>query len=256
MTVCSNTPRRIRLAVALLAVCVACGLGTTPGQTACADVVVSQRGLADVGAGTSARIGSGGPSPLGVPARIRDIQGRAHVSALAGQQVADVSGVVTAVASNRFFMQDPKPDVDPATSDALVVFTGSAPHVAVGDAVTVAGIVEEFRPGDPGATNLATTQISSPTVVVASSGNALPAATLVGPGGRSVPAAVIDDDATGSVETSGSFDPRTTGSTSGSRWRLCAYRSTIPRSSARRTRSVTLRSSRPAPSRGRSAAGS
>jgi uncharacterized protein len=206
MTVSSNTPRRIRLAVASLAVCVACGLGAAPVEMAWADVVVSQRGRADVGAGTSARIGSGGPPPLGVPARIRDIQGRAHVSALAGQRVADVSGVVTAVASNRFFMQDPKPDVDPATSDALVVFTGSAPSVTVGDAVTVAGIVEELRPGDPGGTNLATTQISLPTVVVASSSNALPAATLVGPGGRVVPAAVIDDDATGSVETSGSFD--------------------------------------------------
>jgi predicted extracellular nuclease len=168
--------RAVRL-VALLTAAVALGCAALPVQAASPDVV-----------------------------RIRDIQGAAHVSPLAGTRVVDVPGVVTAVAANRFFMQDPQPDADPATSEALVVFTGSAPSVAVGDAVTVAGTVEEFRPGGTGGTNLATTEISAPTVAVGSSGNPLPAATLVGPGGRVPPAAVIDDDATGSVEMTGSFD--------------------------------------------------
>ena len=44
-----------------------------------------------------------------------------------------------------------------------------------------------------------------------SSGNPLPAPTVVGIGGRVPPATVIDDDATGDVETSGSFDPRMDG---------------------------------------------
>ncbi len=168
---------------------------------------------ADFAAGAPAPAGSGGPPPPppGVPARIREIQGAAHVSPLDGRRVTDVPGVVTAVAGNRFFMQDPGPDADPATSEAIVVFTGSAPAVAVGDAVTVAGTVDEFRPGGATNANLATTEIVSPTIVVGSSGNPLPSATLVGPGGRVPPANVIDDDATGSVETSGSFDAATDG---------------------------------------------
>ena len=139
--------------------------------------------------------------------RIHDVQGASHVSPLRGQLVADVPGVVTGVAADRFFLQDPQPDADPATSEALVVFTRAAPTVAVGDAVTVSGTAQEFRPGGAGGTaNLSTTEITSPTVVVGSAGNPLPAATLVGPGGRVPPAAVIEDDATPSVETAGSFD--------------------------------------------------
>jgi predicted extracellular nuclease len=166
---------------------------------------------ADFSAGTPAPAGGGSPPPPpppppGISARIHDIQGAAHLSPLAGQRVMDVTGVVTAVASTRFFLQDPAPDADPETSEAIVVFTNAAPTVAVGDAVTVAGSVAEFRPGGATGTNLTTTEIDSPTVIVGSHGNALPAATLVGPGGRIPPASVIDDDATGSVETSGSFD--------------------------------------------------
>jgi uncharacterized protein len=44
-------------------------------------------------------------------------------------------------------------------------------------------------------------------VAVLSSGNPLPAPTVVGAGGRVPPSTVIEDDASGSVETSGVFDP-------------------------------------------------
>jgi hypothetical protein len=72
--------------------------------------------------------------------------------------------------------------------------------------------VAEFRPGGSGGTtNLTTTEITSPQVTVVSSGNPLPAATLVGGGGRVPPGEVIDDDASGNVETSGTFDPATDG---------------------------------------------
>jgi predicted extracellular nuclease len=162
---------------------------------------------ADFSVGAPSPTGAGGPPPPppGVPARIHDIQGAAHTSPLVGTRVVDVPGVVTAVGSSRFWIQDPRPDDDRATSEALVVFTRSAPTVAVGDAVTVAGTVAEFRPGGAAA-NLATTEIDAPAVAVGSSGNPLPAATVVGPGGRVPPASVIDDDATGSVETTGTFD--------------------------------------------------
>jgi predicted extracellular nuclease len=83
--------------------------------------------------------------------------------------------------------------------------------VAVGASVEVVGTVAEFRPGGSGSTNLTTTQLSSPVISVLSSGNALPATTVIGAGGRVPPGAVIDDDAMGSVETSGSFDATTDG---------------------------------------------
>ncbi|MGK5533012.1 lamin tail domain-containing protein [Streptomyces sp. URMC 129] len=153
---------------------------------------------------------TGGGSGSGT--RIRDIQGRAHRSPLNGQQAQAVPGVVTAVAGNGFWMQDPSPDTDPATSEGIFVYTGSAPGRQTGDSVTVTGTVAEFRPGGSGGTdNLTTTQLTSPSVTLVSTGNALPAGTLVGSGGRVPPAKVIDDDATGDVETSGTFDATTDG---------------------------------------------
>lgn len=146
------------------------------------------------------------------PLRIHDIQGAAHRSPLTGQAVVNVPGIVTVRRGNGFYLQDPTPDNEDATSEALFVFTSSAPNVTVGDSVLVSGTVTEFRPGGSGGTdNLTLTELSSPTVSVLSSGNALPAATVVGNGGRVPPSTVIDDDATGDVETSGTFDPATDG---------------------------------------------
>jgi uncharacterized protein len=143
--------------------------------------------------------------------RIQDIQGASHISASNGQPVSGVPGVVTARTTNGFWMQDPQPDADPGTSEGLFVFTSSAPAVAVADSVTVGGTVSEFRPGGTGTTNLTTTEITAPTISVVAHGVPLPAPTLVGSGGRVPPATVIEDDATGDVETSGVFDPAADG---------------------------------------------
>lgn len=141
--------------------------------------------------------------------RIRDIQGTAHISPLNGQSVANVPGIVTAVASNGFYFQDPNPDANPATSEGLFVFTNSAPTVAVGDSVQVSGTVTEFRPSND-ADNLTITEIVSPVIVKLSSGNPLPAATVLGSGGRAIPSQVIEDNP-GNVEAGGSFDPAVDG---------------------------------------------
>ena len=144
--------------------------------------------------------------------RIHDIQGTSHISPRNGQAVSGVPGVVTAKTTNGFWMQDSQPDADSSTSEGLFVFTSSAPTVAVADSVTVGGTVSEFRPGGTGGTtNLTTTEITSPTISVVAHGVPLPAPTLVGSGGRVPPATVIEDDATGDVETSGVFDPATDG---------------------------------------------
>jgi predicted extracellular nuclease len=140
------------------------------------------------------------------PIRIHDIQGAAHISPLNLQNVVGVEGVVTARSANGFWMQDPAPDESDATSEGIFVFTTRS--VAVGDSVLVSGRAVEFRPGGSNSTNLTTTEIDRVSALeVVSSNNPLPAATVLGAGGRVPPSEVIEDDATGSVETSGFFDP-------------------------------------------------
>jgi len=129
------------------------------------------------------------------PTRIREIQGAGHRSPLVGQTVSGVTGVVTARRSNGIYVQDSAPDADPATSEGIFVFTGSAPapSLEVGDGVIVSGTVAEFTPGGTGTGNLSITQISSPAIV--ETGVApVPAPTVIGVGGRVPPTTVIDDD--------------------------------------------------------------
>ncbi|GAA1567989.1 endonuclease/exonuclease/phosphatase family protein [Kribbella sancticallisti] len=150
------------------------------------------------------------PDPDPVDAKIHAIQGSAHRSPMAGVKVT-TTGVVTAKSANGFWMQDPQPDEDPATSEGLFVFTSAAPNASVGDAVSVVGTVAEFRPGGSGGTtNLTTTELTNPTVTVTGTA-AVPAPTVVGPGGRVPPSTVIDDDSEGDVETTGTFEAATDG---------------------------------------------
>lgn len=123
---------------------------------------------------------------------IYQIQGAALTSPLEGESVT-TTGIVTAVDSNGFYLQDPDGDGNIATSDALFVFTSDAPGVSVGDELQVSGTVSEFFPGGEGTRNLSTTQISgSPTIEVVSSGNNLPDTVIIGEGGRVPPTENID----------------------------------------------------------------
>jgi len=95
------------------------------------------------------------PVPPAVPGEVcvHDIQGAGFVSPLKDQSVTNVPGTVTAVrtsgSSRGYFVQDPTPDGDPATSEGVFVFT-SAPAVAVGDSVLVSGKVQDYYPdGNP-----------------------------------------------------------------------------------------------------------
>lgn len=133
---------------------------------------------------------------------IGEIQGEAHRSPVEGLAVV-TNGIVTAVRSNGFYLQDGG-DGDARTSDGVFVFTGSAPAVALGDAVQVRGTVAEFLPAGS-ARNLTTTQLTASNVTVTSSGNALPAAVLIGTGGILAPTDTIDDDGLTS------YDPATDG---------------------------------------------
>jgi predicted extracellular nuclease len=134
---------------------------------------------------------------------ISAIQGATHTSTFAGERVT-TSGIVTAVDSNGFYLQDQTGDGDVATSEAIFVFTGSAPTVAAGDEARVTGTVSEYVPGGASSANLSLTQLTAPQVTVLSSGNALPSAVVLGVD-RIAPTEIIEDD------NFGSFDPATDG---------------------------------------------
>ncbi|WP_206244917.1 Calx-beta domain-containing protein [Novosphingobium terrae] len=121
---------------------------------------------------------------------IYQIQGAAHTSPVVGQTVS-TTGIVTAVSGTSFWIQDPTSHRETGASDAIQVFVGSAPTVAVGDAVQVSGVVTEFQPA---AGSLTVTEINTPTVTVVSHDNALPAAIVIGVDGILPPTNVIDDD--------------------------------------------------------------
>lgn len=136
---------------------------------------------------------------------IMAIQGEQHRSPLEGMMVS-TTGVVTAIDRNGFYLQDLQGDANPATSDALFVFTGGAPSVNVGDSLALSGAVSEFAPGGASSRNLSTTQLSSPKdILVLNTGVALPEAVQLGAAGRVPPSEVIDDDAFDSfdVDTDG-----------------------------------------------------
>ena len=111
------------------------------------------------------------------PIPIHDIQQATHRSSLVGSAVT-TTGIVTAKASNGFYLQDP----DAARRRRRRPRRRSSssrrrrPTVQVGDARQVSGTVSEFRPGGATPHNLTTTEITGPSIVVQSSGNPLPAA--------------------------------------------------------------------------------
>jgi predicted extracellular nuclease len=107
------------------------------------------------------------------------IQGSGDVSPLAGQTLTSVDNIVTATVANGFVMQARAPgDGNPATSDAMFVFTGSAPAVAVGDVVDVRGRVGDFA-STGGGRSLNATQFfnTTPALTVVKLGTADVAAT-------------------------------------------------------------------------------
>ncbi len=140
--------------------------------------------------------------------RIAEIQGSSHLSPLAGQSVTAVQGAVSALRSTGFYMQD-LPDADPNTSDGIFVYLGSRPSLQAGDQVSVSGTVQEYYQGGVSSGGLSLTEIAATPQEVQrlASGSVLPAPAIIGSGGRQPPAEVIEDDASGNVETSGLFDP-------------------------------------------------
>ena len=136
---------------------------------------------------------------------IYEIQGESHESPLL-EENAEASGIVTAIDSTGFYIQNTEPDNVDATSEGLYVL-GSG-EVSVGDDVTVKGQVIEYQIpyGDDAfwintERQLTKTTIDLSEVTVNSSGNTLPIPISLG-SDRSVPQLSIDDDSFGSFDVS------------------------------------------------------
>jgi predicted extracellular nuclease len=143
--------------------------------------------------------------------RISEVQGASHLSPLLCHRVRDVAGIVTALRSNGFFMQEPKPDSSPATSEGIFVFTNSSPMVREGDYVLVDGIVQEFQYAED---DLSTTEIAADKDPVAYCDMAASIApTIIGIRGRMPPDRIIEDDASGRIDNQSYslFDPQSDG---------------------------------------------
>ncbi|QLE56888.1 endonuclease/exonuclease/phosphatase family protein [Nostoc sp. TCL26-01] len=176
----------------------------------------------DLGSGNTATVTITDNDTAPVPVvRIHDIQGASHISPLVGQTVTNVAGIVTAIlatgSSRGFYLQDPNPDNNDATSEGIFVFLGnsSIANPTVGQSVQVTGRVDEFRPGNDNE-NLTITQINTTigggaVSAIASLGTITP--TIIGAGGRTPPTQIINNDftTTSNVETGGDFDPAVEG---------------------------------------------
>ncbi len=130
------------------------------------------------------------PIRISIPA----IQGVGHVSPIEGMRVV-TQGVVTAVDSNSYYLQDVSGDGDIRTSDAVLVFTGSEPSVRRGDQIEIVATVDEFTPGGASTGNLSITELVKPERTTLLGTTSPPAPVLLGEGGRLPPTEGIDADA-------------------------------------------------------------
>ncbi|OKP79140.1 hypothetical protein A3842_13125 [Paenibacillus sp. P3E] len=122
---------------------------------------------------------------------IPKIQGTVQSSTYAGQLVKGVPGIVTYTSGSTFYIQTATPDSDPRTSEAIMVYLPGN-KVKVADSVLVDGWVKEYKEsGYADATDLLTTEIAATQATVVSGANPLPAATIIGTGGRAIPTAII-----------------------------------------------------------------
>ena len=138
---------------------------------------------------------AGADEPVITP--IYAIQGAAHVSPAEGTLVT-TEGVVTAVAFNGYYIQDPVGDGDPATSDAMFVFQfGGLP--AVGDHLKLTDTDTENVGGGCSTGNLYTTQMSFPDTVELEP-TTMPVPVVIGSSGRVPPNVVTISDAAASTE--------------------------------------------------------
>jgi len=148
-----------------------------------------------------------GETPISV------LQGFTHRSPLEGETIERVSGIVTAVDGEGFYLQSLAPDNDERTSEAIYVDLQAYVRVKVGDLVQIVdGWVREWNPAGLGENSLTITTLVAKNVNVLSQNQPLPVPVVIGQGGRTVPNQVIENDANGYVgQSKQPIDPQEDG---------------------------------------------
>ena len=142
---------------------------------------------ASTGPGEGSEADDGQVAPSGCPSRllpIHEIQGVRHRSPFEGREVL-TGGVVTAVTSDGFFLQDPHPDALDSTSEGLFVLSEAS--VTVGSALEITGRVQERGIG----TELPVTRLVAKHTTESSTEQPLPSPVIVGMGGRQPPTELL-----------------------------------------------------------------
>lgn len=144
---------------------------------------------------------------------ISQIQGITHRSPLEGKTVEKVSGVVTAVDGEGFYLQSLNPDEDERTSEAVYVDLKAFSNAKRGDIVLVQnGLVKEWNPAGLGENSLTITTLVAKDVTVLSQNQPLPEPVVIGKGGRLIPNTVIENDVKGYVgQSKEPLDPQEDG---------------------------------------------
>ena len=139
------------------------------------------------------------PTPDGGTA-INQIQGLTHRSPLEGETIEKVSGVVTVVDGEGFYLQSLAPDQDERTSEAIFVDLEAYANVKRGDQVVIVdGWVREWNPAGLGENSLTITTLVAKNVTVLSHNQPLPEPVVIGQSGRIIPNQVIENDVNGYV---------------------------------------------------------
>ncbi|MEN6531235.1 MAG: endonuclease/exonuclease/phosphatase family protein [Anaerolineaceae bacterium] len=141
------------------------------------------------------------------------IQGMTHRSPLDGQMIPKVSGVVTAVDGEGFYLQSLVPDADERTSEAIYIDMQTYLNVRRGDLVQVEdGKVREWNPAGLGENSLTITTLVASKVTILGQNQPLPAPVVMGQGGRMIPNQVIENDVNGYVgQSQQPLDPQEDG---------------------------------------------
>lgn len=129
---------------------------------------------------------------------ISAIQGITHRSPLEGKTIERVSGVVTAVDGEGFYLQSLVSDGDERTSEAIYIDLQAYVKVVPGDLVQVEQAkVREWNPAGLGENSLTITTLVAKNVTVQSQNHPLPGPVIIGQGGRMIPNQVIENDVKG-----------------------------------------------------------
>jgi len=151
------------------------------------------------------------------------IQGVTHRSPLDGQTIPKVSGVVTAVDGEGFYLQSLVPDADERTSEAIYIDMQTYLNVQRGDLVQVEdGKVREWNPAGLGENSLTITTLVASKVTILGQNQPLPTPVVMGQGGRMIPNQVIENDVNGYVGQSRQpLDPQEDGMDFLKAWKAC-----------------------------------